>query len=67
LSGPPVKSTSLQFGDKDVVGDHLKDLDQVQVKILNTGKNTNIQQKYSRCLVMFEVYRNTKTEEDKAI
>ena len=30
-SGPPIKSTSLQFGDKDVVGDYVKGLDQVQV------------------------------------
>ena len=30
-SGPPIKSTSLQFADKDVVGDHVKGLGQVQV------------------------------------
>ncbi|XP_048790014.1 uncharacterized protein LOC125688256 [Lagopus muta] len=28
---PPIKSTSLQFGDEDVVGDHVKGLAQVQV------------------------------------
>ena len=30
-SGLPVKSTSLQFGDKDVMGNHVKGLVQVQV------------------------------------
>ena len=35
-SGPPIKSTSLQFGDKDGVGDHVKGLGQVQVN--DTGR-----------------------------
>ena len=30
-NSPPLKSVSLQFGDKDVVRDHVKDLSQVQV------------------------------------
>ena len=30
-SAPPIKSTSLQFRDKSVVGDHIKGLAQVQV------------------------------------
>uniref|UniRef100_A0A669P6C2 Kinesin-like protein n=1 Tax=Phasianus colchicus TaxID=9054 RepID=A0A669P6C2_PHACC len=37
-SGPPIKSTSLQFGDKDVVGDHVKGLAQVQeccIEVIN--------------------------------
>ena len=33
--GPPIKSTSIQFGDKDVVGDHVKGLAQVQVNYIN--------------------------------
>jgi len=31
VSGPPIKSTSLQFGDKDVMGDNVKGLAQVQL------------------------------------
>ena len=31
LTSPPLKSVPLQFRDKDVVGDHVKGLAQVQV------------------------------------